>query len=258
MDEMAGSITRAIEDSDDLETVKNGMPAYLLMVEGLAQDHPGDASLQKAAATLNGAYAGLFVEDPQRKRHMAQKALDYGFRAVCVRRPHICEVRGERFNEFAPALLVTDRADVPYLYALGTAWAGWIQAGSNDMNAIAQLPYVEAVINRVAELDETHDDGGVHVYLGVLATLLPPSMGGKPEVAREHFERAVALSNGENFMAKVIFAERYARLVFDRELHDRLLHEVLESDPHIPGRTLSNTYAQQRARELLASGEDYF
>ena len=258
MDDMAGSVTRAIEDSDDLETVKSGMPAYLLMVEGLAQDNPRNASLQKTAATLNGAYAGLFVEDPQRKQQMAQKALDYGFRAVCVRRPRICEVRGERFNDFLPVLQETDRRDLPYLYALATAWAGWLQANSNDMNALAQLPFVEAVIDRVAELDETYDDGGVHVYLGVLATLLPPSLGGKPEEARQHFERAVELSNGTNLMTKVIFAERYARMVFDRDLHDRLLEEVMGADPHIPGRTLSNTFAQQRARDLLASGEDYF
>ena len=258
VDDMAGSVTRAIEDSDDLETVKSGMPAYLLMVEGLAQDNPRNASLQKTAATLNGAYAGLFVEDPQRKQQMAQKALDYGFRAVCVRRPNICAVRGERFNKFLPVLHSTDKKDVPYLYALATAWAGWLQANSSDMNALAQLPFVEAVIDRVAELDETYDDGGVHVYLGVLATLLPPSLGGKPEVARQHFERAIDLSKGENLMAKVIFAERYARLMFDRDLHDRLLEEVLAADPHSPGRTLSNTFAQKRARELLASGDDYF
>ncbi len=258
MDEMAESVTRAIEDSDDLETVAEGMPAYLLMVDGLAQDNPQEASLQRTAATLNGAYAGLFVDDPQRKRQIAQKALDYGFRAVCVDRPRICEVRTERFNPFAQALESTDRKDVPNLYVLGTAWAGWIQAGSDDMNAVAQLPYVEAVINRIAELDDTYDDGGVYIYLGVLATLLPPSLGGKPEVARQHFERAVTLSKGTHLMAKVVYAERYARLVFDRDLHDRLLQEVLAADPHTPGRTLSNTYAQQRARELLVGSEEYF
>ena len=258
MDDLAGSITGAIEDSDDLETVASGIPAYLLMVEGLAQDNPQNASLQRTAANLNSAYATLFVEEPQRKQQMALKALNYAFQAVCIRRQRICELRGARFNAFAQALEVTDRKDVANLYVLGSAWAGWIQAGREDMNAIAQLPYVEAVIQRVADLDETYDDGGVHIYLGVLATLLPPSLGGKPEVARQHFERAVALSNGENLMAKVVFAERYARLVFDRDLHDRLLEEVLDTDPHVPGRTLSNTYAQRRARELLASGENYF
>ena len=32
-------------------------------------------------------------------------------------------------------------------------------------------------------------------------------------------------------MAKVIYAEQYAKLVFDKELHDRLLTEVVNADP---------------------------
>jgi hypothetical protein len=59
-------------------------------------------------------------------------------------------------------------------------------------------------------------------------------------------------------MVKVMYAQYYARLMFDRKLHDRLLHEVLDAETHVPEYTLVNTLAQQRARELLKSGEDYF
>ena len=37
---------------------------------------------------------------------------------------------------------------------------------------------------------------------------------------------------------KVEFARTYARLVYDRELHDRLLEDVLAADPDVPGLTL--------------------
>jgi hypothetical protein len=83
-------------------------------------------------------------------------------------------------------------------------------------------------------------------------------MGGEPEKGRAHFERAVALSNGRNLMAKVSFAKHYGRLVFDRELHDRLLQEVLAASPKAPGQTLLNVLAQQQARELLDSADHYF
>jgi hypothetical protein len=56
----------------------------------------------------------------------------------------------------------------------------------------------------------------------------------------------------------VLYAERYARLVFDRELHDRLLKEVLAADAKVPGYTLSNLIAKEQAQKLLASGKDYF
>lgn len=83
-------------------------------------------------------------------------------------------------------------------------------------------------------------------------------MGGKPEVGRRHFERALELANGHNLMVKVQFARYYARLTFDQALHDRLLNEVLGADPVKPGMTLVNSFAQRQALELLKSGKDFF
>jgi hypothetical protein len=87
---------------------------------------------------------------------------------------------------------------------------------------------------------------------------LPPALGGKPELGRAQFEQAIAISNNRDLMAKVEYARNYARLVFDQELHDRLLNEVLQASPEEPGLTLSNVLAQQQARRLLDSSKDYF
>ena len=59
-------------------------------------------------------------------------------------------------------------------------------------------------------------------------------------------------------MTKVMFADQYARLVFDRSLHDRLLNEVLVADDDPPELRLMNAVAKRRARELLDSADDYF
>ena len=88
--------------------------------------------------------------------------------------------------------------------------------------------------------------------------MLPEASGGKPEQGRADFERVVELSNGKNLMAKVLLARSYARLIFDRELHDRLCREVIDADPVAPGLTLTNTLAQGEAEALLDSSEDYF
>jgi len=141
---------------------------------------------------------------------------------------------------------------------LAVAWTGWMQAHSSDWNAIAQLGKVKYLMNRCIELDETISDGGPHLYMGGLETVLPASLGGNPEKGREHFERSIEISQGQFLMAKVVFAEQYAKLVFDKALHDRLLNEVLSANPVSEGRTLTNTVAQTRARELLAESDDYF
>ena len=54
------------------------------------------------------------------------------------------------------------------------------------------------------------------------------------------------------------FARGYARLLYERELHDELLNEVLAADPNVRGFTLTNVMAQEDAVKLLASADDYF
>ena len=94
--------------------------------------------------------------------------------------------------------------------------------------------------------------------MGGLETLLPASMGGHPEEGRKHFERAVAISGGKFLMDKVIYADQYAKLTFNKKLYEKLLKEVLAADPVVPGMTLANEIAQRKAKTLLAESDDYF
>jgi hypothetical protein len=47
-------------------------------------------------------------------------------------------------------------------------------------------------------------------------------------------------------------------LLYDRELHDQLLNEVVAADPNEYGLTLSNILAQEDAAKLLEEADDYF
>ena len=255
---LASNLSAGVLNQDDPETVRDGLPAYLLLLDGFIQGDPANASLLGAGAKLYGAYAGEFVTDPARAAKMTDKALDYGLRALCARRPAICAARTGSFPAFEAALAPTTKDDVPALYAAGAAWAGWIQAHASDLAAVADIARVKALMERVVALDDAFEGGSAHVYLGVIDTLIPPAYGGKPEEGRKEFERAIELSKGRNLLAKVLFAKCYARLVFDRGLHDRLLQEVLAADPKEPGQTLVNVIAQRQAKELLESGEQFF
>ena len=70
--------------------------------------------------------------------------------------------------------------------------------------------------------------------------------------------RAIDISDGTDLSAKVEYANGYARLLYERELHDQLLTEVLEADTNVPGSTLLNVLAQRQAEDLLKSADDYF
>ena len=252
------NVSRAILEQNDPETVRDGAPAYLLAIDGLVEGDPENKALLLAGARLYSAYASAFVEEEARRVRLAERALAYARRALCAALSSLCEAVDRPFDEFAPLLEQTDRSDLDVLYGFGAAWAGWVEARADDWAAVAELPKVEAVMRRVLELDDRHDRGGAHLYLGVLLAQRPAQLGGRPEQARMHFEQAIAFSEGRNLMAKVIYAKQYARLVFDRELHDRLLGEVLAADPHAADWTLSNVLAKRQARGLLDDAPDYF
>jgi len=255
---LAHSLSTAILNQNDPKTVKDGAPAYLLLVDGLIQDDSDSVQLLMMGAKLYSTYAGVFVDDPARAKRLTTRARDYGTRALCKRRPDFCATVSQPYDKFVNQLQLLTLADVPALYTWAQASAGWIQAHSDDWNAIADLPKIEAAIRSVVELDEYYDQGGPFLFLGVLSTLRPAAVGGKPEEGRRQFERAIELSGGRNLMAKVLFAKHYARLVFNQSLHDLLLKEVLASDPVASGYTLSNTIAQEEAQRLLATSNEYF
>jgi hypothetical protein len=260
-DRFADNLGKAVLDQDDPATVRDGLPAYLLLLDSLVvgadEADPAFAGTLLAAAKLNGAYAGNFTgDDPVRAQRLAGKAFAYARRATCLRDPTLCAALDGDGDTFAAAVAAS--TDAPLLYALASAWLGTVQANTSDWGAIADLPKIEGLLDRVVALDPRTDGGQAHVYLGVLNSLRPEAVGGRPEVGRRHFETGLALSGGSNLMAKVLQAEFYARLVFDQALHDRLLGEVLAADPRAPGYTLVNTLAQDRARKLVESGKDYF
>ena len=257
--DLADNLSQAIQNQNDPDTVRQGAPAYLIMIDSFIQGSPDDTSLLIAGSSLYGSYAGAFAtEDPDRSRRLTEKSLQYALHALCVELPDLCTISQQRFPEFQQALQKTGKKDLPVLNAWGIAWAGWIQSRTDDWAAIADIPKVKAIMQRVVDLDPAWDNGNAQLYMAVLNAFLPAAMGGKPDLAREYFEQAIALSEGKNLMAKTLYARYYARMVFDRELHDNLLNEVLSATAASPGMTLINTLAQEQAQQLLNESEEFF
>lgn len=256
---LPNNLSVAMMNQDATDIVATGAPAYLLLLDALILTYPDDEGYLLAGARLYSAYAGTFTADDEQAQLLADKALDYSKRALCAHGKKTCGLFDLSLSKLQEATEETlTKKHLNLIYTSATTWASWIQAHSDDWNAIAQLGKVKTLLAWAESIDSSYDSGMLQVYLGVLETQLPPSVGGQPELGRQHFEKAIEVSHGDNLMAYVMFAKQYARLMFEQELHDELLNKALKANPNVHGLTLINRLAQQEAAYLLADSANYF
>jgi len=257
-EDIARSLSSGISNQSDIELVKTGIPSYVLLLDGMIADSPDSPDLFLAGAKLNSTYANFVSDDQERSTQLIIKARRYSQQSLCLEEEDWCDIGKQPFEQYKQFINDVSIDEIEYLYTYGVTWASYIDAHSGDMNAIADLPKVKVTMQKIIELDDKYDYGGAHLYMGVLESIVPPALGGKPGIAKAHFERVIEITNGRQLMAKVLYAERYARPLFNRELHDKLLNDVLADDPIEKGLTLSNIIAQKKARRLLESADDFF
>ncbi len=254
----AENLANAVLNQPDPGVVRDGVPSYLLLLDSLLEGDPENTQILGAAAEMYAAYGAVFVDDPARAKTLTTRSRDYARKALCLTRESTCDWESVDFEAFSERLaeIDSDAVDPLYSYALGSL--AWVRAHSDDWNALAELPQMEAMIVRLREIDSGERDAALLTYLGILATLRPAALGGKPEEGKAYFEEALALSDGRDLSIKMEIARSYARPLYLREMHDELLQEVVGADPQSPGYTLTNVIAQEEARELLASADDFF
>ena len=255
---LADNLSSAMLNQDDPETVRAGAPSYMLLLDSFLESNPDDPELLSAAATMYASYGAVFADEELRAMRLTSRARDYAHRAMCNAYGPSCDWPDNTYDEFVASLDGIGEKDAELLYTYGFATLAYLRAHSSDWNSLAELPHIEALLNHYLDLVGDQADGAVHMYMGILLTLRPPALGGKPEEARAHFEKAIEMSDGKDLSAKVEFARGYAKLLYDRDLHDQLLGEVLRADPYVDGLTLGNVLAKEQAAEMLAEADNYF
>ena len=252
-------VATASSRQPDLRILREGTPAYLMLIDGMIQTWPDNERLLLAGAQSYSSFASLFVED-QDKDYAAllyTKGKRYALRSL--------EITGLRnplerpFDDFSAGLNRLGKKDVPILFWTATCWANWIRLNLDSMEALSELPRVEAMMKRVLELDEGFYYGGPHLFMGIWYAVRPKIAGGDLKKAQEHFLKALDLGQRKFLMADVYYASYYARKSGDKELFTATLQKVLEAPVDtIPDLVLVNTVAKRQAKELLNRVEEYF
>jgi tetratricopeptide (TPR) repeat protein len=253
-------VARAAAKQSDSAVVRAGTPAYLMLLDGLIETSPDNARLLVAGCQAYSTYASLFPAEADQARAGAlyARAREYGFRALSTRADVRAALSGTLI-EFSLMLQRFGKDDVPALFCTASSWARWTASDLDNLEALAELPLLEATMERVLELDESYSYGSPHLLLGIYLAAKPAVLGGDLAKAKEHFDRALALADGKFLPAKVLYAKYYVRRIQDRELFIRTLEEVLIAPSNtVPELTLSNAVAKEQAKELLEKTDEYF
>ena len=257
---------------NDIELVGAATPFGLKTMESLLAAAPDHRGLLLAATRGFTQYAYVYVQLPaddleardvmrayaqrDRARRLYLRARDYGLRGL-----RLAEKEAARglFFDPAAALGSTTTEDVPLLYWTAVAWAAAISLGKDSPALVAGLPAVDALIARAVALDADFDHGTLQSFLVGYEMSRPNAAPDAAERARAHFERAVALSDGQHAGPYVALAESVSVPARKRQEFDVLLTQALRIDPAArPEWQLANLVMQRRARWLRAHAKDLF
>jgi predicted anti-sigma-YlaC factor YlaD len=266
-DTLAGSGGVYASD-DDPELVREAIPFGLKTYESLLEVSPEHEGILLASASGFTAYAYMLQDDadrldvtdlPQarqmraRVRKLYLRGRDFALRGLEVEHPRFTAVLETDRNS---ALAMTTEDDVPFLYWAGASWAGALSVAKDDLDLIAELPTAGALVGRVLELDETYDLGAAHEFFISYEGSRP---GGSAERAREHYRRALEISDGQRASVHLALAESVTIQEQNLAEFKALIAAALAVDPDKePNLRLANIIAQRRALWLQKRIPDLF
>ena len=120
------------------------------------------------------------------------------------------------------------------------------------MEAVADLPYAQALVQRSVDLDRSYYNATGLTFMGVAES---SALSAELERAKAYFDEALAETDRRALMIQVNMARHYAVRAGDRALYEKLLNEVLEAGDLLPTARLANRIARVRA-ELYLDNED--
>lgn len=250
----------AFNEEEDIQFAHEGLAANLKLLEALIKGDPENEHLLLLASQGYSAYALAFVEDDsvERARVFYLRGRDYGLRILNENADFRKAVQGDT-ETFKKVLEKISNEDVPALFWTAFGWGNYINISRSDVGALADLSKVQAMMEFVLRREPGYYYAGAHVFEGSIHGSMPPMVGGKPELAKKHFDEAIRLNEGKFLMTYVYYAKTYAVQILDQELYESLLKKVLESSLDIlPEARLPNAVAKKKARKLLEQTAEIF
>ncbi|MBN2346279.1 MAG: TRAP transporter TatT component family protein [Candidatus Aminicenantes bacterium] len=268
-----GSASTVFTGDNDPELVADALPFAIKMYESLLAANPGHQGLRLQTGSLYIMYANAFLQTPatmlpeeeyheqefayKRAKNLYLRGRDIIIAGLERKYPGFEQILHKR--DQTTILERTNEKDLPLLYWAGAGWLGAYAIDPFDMDLGLTLPAAAALIERVHELDPDYGGGVIHEFYILYYGSLPEYMGGSKEKAREHFEKALAVSQGRSATPYLSLATAVTVKEQNVQEFKKLLHQALAIDPEKnPENRLLAILNQRKTRWLLEHVDDYF
>ena len=258
----------------DWEMLGHALPASLVQSEGLLRITPDNEQLLEGLIQATIIYGYGWVQDAaeeaelqgdleeaERQRARArwyyQRAFDLGKYWIRLHAEGWDEALAKGEDAFRAWLRdnFTEPDQAPMLLWTGYAWAAIINVSRDDMEAIADLPFAVAVVERSVELDPDYQHGA---GLSILATVEASKLTGDLDKAARLFEEALRRSRRGVFLVHYQYARTVAVRRQDKRLFWRLIREALLGGRGLPDSGLVNAVARRRLLRLARQADELF
>ena len=236
MDTTASILVKAKASSQqesDVELARMAIPASLKTVEGFHVANPENRDLIGILAEGWCQYTTGFLQDEYevaqyegrfddaevlraRSTGLFLRCMNYGLKMLPGSWSKT--IYGD-LGEFESLVKKAGDDEVPGMFWTALGLASAINMNRDDITMVAYLPKARMMLERVVALDEGYANGLAHMGLGMMYSSQGAALGGKPELAKQHFDRMNEITEGRFLLAKVMMARTYGVINQERKLY---------------------------------------
>jgi len=261
-------ISDSFFEEGDIDFAEQAIPANLKLLEGLIKgsSYENDNLLLKGCKMF-GMYAMGFIEDAttdkkldkknlKRASVFYEKAKDYGLMIFKKKSDFKSALEGT-IEDFIKILPAFNENDIELLFWAAFAWGSYINLNKTSPYAIADLPKVKAMMERVIELNDKYFYGLPHLFMIVYYSM-PKMFGGNLEKAKEEYDKIIRISEDKFVLADFFMAKYYAVAAQDKELFLKLLNKIENASDDIIKEKLFTQVAKKKSLILKEKIKDLF
>ena len=222
------SASNEVQSQSNFEVFKSGIPANLLLMEGLLSESPENLDI---LATLTKGYGGyafavnetdmLNEEWGELKTEMGKsqalfnytRSLNFGLRYLKIHRIDLAKLTAlinepQGILKLFDSNLSSEAKDLELVLFTAQSMAALINLQKDNISLVAQLPVAKGMFDWVCGKDPKIVFGTCDIFYGAFEAGRPKMLGGNPEKGKEIFLRAIK-NYPHNWLIRTSYMQYY-------------------------------------------------